>query len=204
MLKLNLSIFLFFLFITIFINSSQAKKIGTVTKQPNIKLPAELTIPDGNKFKFLLFASGIQIYECTDTNTFKLVEPIAELVNVKNQAFKKKNFVAHHFFRDPPVPFGTTVAKASWRSSINGDNSLVTTGVIAQVAQPSPNIPWLLTKTAVTDGTGAFSDITHVLRVATEGGIAPDANQCGAGKKFAVGEKVSIPYKSQYWFINAK
>jgi hypothetical protein len=125
------------------------------------------------------------------------------LLTKKNNPSKRKKFVAHHFFRDPPVPFNTTVAKASWRSSISGDNSLVTTGIIAQVTQPSsPNIAWLLTKTAVTEGTGAFSDITHVLRVATEGGVPPPLSECGT--TFDANEKVSIPYKSQYWFIKAK
>jgi len=205
MLKSDFSIILLFCFIAIFLNLSQAKTIENTNKQPDIKLPTGLAIPKGHKFRFVLFASGVQIYKCTvdanGTKSWPLVEPIADLVNKEKETFVKKNFVAHHFFRNPTVFIKGTVAKATWRSSISGDNSLVTTAVITTITQPSPNIAWLLTKTAVTEGTGAFSNITFVLRVATKGGVPPPLSECN--KTFAINETSSIRYTTQYWFIEA-
>jgi hypothetical protein len=101
MLKSNLSIFLVFCFVAIFISSSQAKKIGTVTKQPDIDLPTALNIPDGNEFKFLLFASGVQTYKCTinssGAKTWPLVEPDADLINEEEQPFEKKKICCTSF-----------------------------------------------------------------------------------------------------------
>ena len=70
--------------------------------------------------------------------------------------------------------------RVTWKSIIHSDNSLVIAVVIAQSASPDGlrNIPWLLLKATSNQGTGAFTDVTFVVRVDTDGGVAPPIDDC--------------------------
>src|SRR5438067_12657171 len=64
--------------------------------------------------------------------------------------------------------------RVTWKSIIHSDNSLVIAVVIAQSASPDGlrNIPWLLLKATSNQGTGAFTDVSFVVCVDTDGGVA--------------------------------
>ncbi|GBC02937.1 hypothetical protein RclHR1_00490023 [Rhizophagus clarus] len=173
--------------------------IGTITEQPNIKLPVNISIPNGHEFDFLLFASGVQIYKCFVNkdipNNWTLVMPDAYLVNDKrNQPFTP---VVHHHFIQEPINGGKVV----WESIIKKDNSLVVAKDIAQNVSPNGpgNVLWLVLQVTHHEGKGRFSDITYVLRVLTLGGVEPADDKCGT--LYPDGAIVKIPYQSEYWFI---
>ncbi|CAH1758616.1 12128_t:CDS:10 [Entrophospora sp. SA101] len=197
------------------------KKIGTITRkyqirefifhlineyihfieQPNINLPEGIKIPEGHVFKFLLYGAGVQKYQCATNETTKakfwaFVGPSAYLINdIKKEKFKKEYRVAYHFFQEKPVNGG----RPTWKSIIESDKSLVITAVRSQAPSPddpAKNVPWLVTQATHNEGPGAFSDVTYILRIATYGGIAPPASDCGT--KYKEGQELSIYYTTQY------
>ncbi|RIB27297.1 hypothetical protein C2G38_27632 [Gigaspora rosea] len=178
------------------------KKIGTVTEQPNTEIPANLTVPSGNWFKFLLYGCGDQIYQCVTSGSssqWSTVGPDAYLVNNKRDPFTSKYEVGHHYWQKTPVNGG----KITWQSIIKRDNSLVIAKLIAQSASPDgpQNIPWLITQSTSNQGEGAFEDITYVLRINPKGGVAPPASQCGT--TYTNGTLYRSHYTTEYWFYNA-
>jgi len=182
-----------------------ATVIGTITNQPSTPLPDNLTLPDGQDFKFLLYGSGVQVYQCTANSTagqpgsWTLVGPNAYLVNdVSSDSFDPSMEVAHHYFQATAVNGG----RATWESLVQGDTSLVITKIIGQSDSPDgpENIPWLLTQTTSTQPGGQFSDITYVLRVNTQDGVAPSAESCGTD--YPNTAKFNSTYTTEYWYFN--
>lgn len=87
----------------------------------------------------------------------------------------------------PTIPTPVTIyiavngGRPTWKSTIESDDSLVITIVRTQVPSPDDpkkNIPWLVTQTTHNEGSGAFSDVTYVLRIATSGGVTPPVSDC--------------------------
>ncbi|CAJ0755058.1 19822_t:CDS:2 [Entrophospora sp. SA101] len=181
--------------------SSAAHILKVLRKQPNINLPEGIKIPEGHVFKFLLYGAGVQKYQCATNETTKakfwaFVGPSAYLINdIKKEKFKKEYRVAYHFFQEKPVNGG----RPTWKSIIESDKSLVITAVRSQAPSPddpAKNVPWLVTQATHNEGPGAFSDVTYILRIATYGGIAPPASDCGT--KYKEGQELSIYYTTQY------
>ncbi|CAG8529177.1 13847_t:CDS:2, partial [Dentiscutata erythropus] len=71
--------------------------------QPDTPIPANLTVPSGNCFKFLLYGCGVQIYQCVtngSSGSWSLVGPNAYLINdKKTEKFTPKYEVAHHYYQ---------------------------------------------------------------------------------------------------------
>ncbi|CAB4396633.1 uncharacterized protein OCT59_019555 [Rhizophagus irregularis] len=176
--------------------------IGTITEMPNIDFPKNITIPDHHKFDFLLSAYGVQIYKCFVNNhipnNWTLVTPDAFCINDKHtQTFTPEFEVVHHYFLPKLINGGRIV----WKSIIKNDNSLIVAKVIAQNTSPDgpSNLPWLVSQVTHHEGEGRYSEVTYVLRVNTQGGVAPAAEQCGTF--YPDGAIVKIPYNTDYFFI---
>ncbi|CAG8529159.1 13846_t:CDS:2 [Dentiscutata erythropus] len=163
-------------------------------EQPDTPIPANLTVPSGNCFKFLLYGCGVQIYQCItngNSGSWSQVGPDAYLINdKKTETFTPKYEVAHHYFQQ--------TRKITWQSLVKNDNSLVIAKLIAQSSSPdgSENIPWLKTQATSNQGKGAFDDISYVLRINTKGGVAPPAAQCGT--TYSNGTLYRSDYDTEY------
>lgn len=146
------------------------------------QIPPELMPPAGAVLAFEMKARGDQIYTCAAkpedpaafTWTFKA--PEAALLSQKNKV------VGSHF------------AGPTWQSE---DGSSVKAAVVARVDASSKNaIPWLLLEAKSHDGSGIFSSITHIQRLATKGGVAPTKG-CDAAH---AGAEARVTYQATYAF----
>jgi hypothetical protein len=139
-------------------------------------LPASIAAP-GETVVLATHAEGAQVYECKAGTDGKLSwairEPIATLMaNGKT--------VGRHF------------AGPTWE---NADGSAVTGKAIANAPGATPNdIPWLKLEVISHHGTGAFSAVTTVQRINTQGG-----QLTGACDK--AGSTKSAPYAAEYVFL---
>jgi len=148
-------------------------------------IPANLTAPGDSVLLFQLDARGVQIYVCEskpdDANTYvwTFKAPEAELLNVQGVV------VGHHF------------AGPTWQG-LDG-SSVVGSAVEHADAPNAESIPWLLLEAKDHAGTGAFSTVSYVQRLETDGGIAPvegcDANHAG--------KETRQPYEATYAFYYA-
>ncbi|GBC04555.1 hypothetical protein RclHR1_05730011 [Rhizophagus clarus] len=175
--------------------------IGTITVQPNIDLPENITIPTDRNFKFALYGHGYQIYQCSVVNkTWTLVAPLADLIDDKNtETFSPIYYIGRHYFVKEPINGG----RPTWESTLQGDNSRVTTKIIATNASPDDpknNVPWLVTQTTANFGDGAFSDVTNVIRVNTVNGVAPPVEDCGV--QYSDQALYYSEYYTEYWFYH--
>jgi hypothetical protein len=145
-------------------------------------IPANLAPPADSVLIYELGARGVQIYACEANAddpagfawTFKA--PEAELLNRSGQV------VGRHF------------AGPTWQGL---DGSAVVAAVLERAESPEAGaIPWLLLEAKGHEGSGAFSTIAHIQRLATVGGVAPtegcDADHAGA--------EVRQPYEATYAF----
>jgi len=155
------------------------------TPASGAEIPANLAPPAGAVLVFELIARGDQIYTCEpkpdDASayvwTFKA--PEAELFNSRGE------IVGRHF------------AGPTWQGN---DGSAVVGSVLERADAPeSGAIPWLLLEATDHAGSGIFSTITHIQRLATVGGTAP-AEGCDAAH---AGEESRQPYEATYAFYFA-
>ena len=146
------------------------------------EVPSDLTPPASAVLLFELGARGVQIYTCAAKPedpaafvwTFKA--PQAELFNDRGEV------VGSHF------------AGPTWQGQ---DGSAVVGAVVKRADAPSKQaILWLLLEAKSHAGGGAFSTITHIQRLDTEGGVAPSKG-CDATH---AGEDVRVPYEATYAF----
>jgi hypothetical protein len=150
-------------------------------------VPAELAVPDDHKLVLIAGARGAQIYECTPdasgAQAWKLHAPAAELFDDAG------NQIGVHFGgvdkNLPPGPY--------WESSKDG--SRVHGGSPAS-APNQGSIPLLRLQAVDTSGSGVFSKVSFIHRLATTGGVAP-LESCTAGKR------TEVPYTAQYYFYAA-
>jgi hypothetical protein len=151
--------------------------------------PTTAAIPDnlvpaaGSTLLFELHAKGVQIYACEAKSddatafvwTFKA--PDAELLNKNGQVV------------------GTHFSGPTWQGT---DGSAVVAAVAERADSPDAgSIPWLLLEATDHTGTGAFSTVTHIQRLNTSGGIAPETG-CDADH---AGEEIRVPYEATYAFF---
>jgi hypothetical protein len=127
---------------------------------------------------------GAEIYSCQDTGSgyaWVLKGPEARLYNAAGQV------VGHHFLGP------------KWEAN---DGSRIKGQVL--VASPSPearqrNVPWLVLRADVEQGTGIFGQVRIVTRTNTRGGAAP-ASACGPQQK---DQTVNEPYSATYTFFSS-
>ena len=149
-------------------------------------VPAELAVPDDHKLALVASARGVQIYECVADGgapACKLHAPSAELFDEGGAQ------IGTHFGgvdkNLPPGPY--------WESSKDGSR---VHGASPVSAPNAGSIALLRLQAADTSGTGVFSHVSYIHRLATTGGVAP-AGDCEAGKR------TEVPYTAQYYFYNA-
>jgi hypothetical protein len=142
-------------------------------------VPAALSAPAGAKVVARFHATGAQVYSCTNTSgqySWVLARPDATLLDAAGAVA------------------GTHGAGPSWKSK---DGSSVVGKKLAQAASPDAGaIPWLLLAATSTSGSGQFTGVTYVQRIATKGGVAPTSG-CEATH---VGAEVRANYSADYYF----
>lgn len=152
---------------------------------------AAITVPDNlqpspaQTLALEAHAVGVQIYTCDTAKTegaapaWTLKAPDAIL------SYASGAQAAKHY------------AGPTWEAP---DGSKVVGKVKASATPSADAIPWLLLDVKSTAGTGIFSKITAVQRVATEGGKAPQEG-CTAA---SLGQEVRVPYQAVYRFYMTK
>jgi hypothetical protein len=146
------------------------------------EVPANLAPPADSVLLFDLAARGVQIYTCQakpdDATAFvwTFTAPEADLFNARGE------LAGRHF------------AGPTWQGF---DGSAVVGKALERADSPDAgSIPWLLLEAKEHMGSGAFSTITYVQRLATVGGAAP-AEGCDADH---AGDEVRQPYQATYAF----
>ena len=159
--------------------SSPGESILYRTSPPPV--PAVLEVPPGYEVSFHAYATGVQIYKCTEV-----------LPGVYSWVFKapSANLYANATYNGL---LGTHYAGPTWESN-SGSNVV---GVRLQGATVDPNsIPWLLLGAVSSQGPGPLNGTTYIQRVNTFGGKAP---LTGANAS-TVGQEISIDYTAEYFF----
>ncbi len=157
--------------------------LGACSAAPSIvvpDVPAALRPPAGQAVYLEAFASGVQIYECSQKGdsayewTFKA--PEASLASRSGQ------------------PIGKHYAGPTWEST---DGSTVVGEIKAKDPGPTASaIPWLLLAAKTNGGAGVFGGAKSIQRLSTTGGLAP-ADACTAAN---IHQSARVPYTAVYYF----
>jgi hypothetical protein len=140
------------------------------------QVPEKLKPAAHESLAMVVPAKGEQIYECRDAK-WVFVAPEAELFD---RAGKR---IGRHY------------AGPHWESL---DGSKIVGAVKERAEAPAAgSIPWLLLSAKSVGPEGAFSKVTSIQRVATQGGVAP------AGDCAQAGAKARVPYAADYYFFSA-
>ena len=148
-------------------------------------LPDAVKVPDGHRVVMETVGVGEITYECrakagaAGAFEWAFVGPKADL---NNRAGTK---VGTYF--GPP---------ATWASL---DGSAITGTQLAVAPAAAGSIPLQLVKANPASGAGAMAGVSHVQRVATKGGVAPNL-PCDAG---SAGRKEIVKYQADYIFWKA-
>ena len=148
-------------------------------------LPAAVQVPAGFSVAMETVGRGEITYECKAKAAMAgefewvFVGPNAVLKN------RKGNTVGKYY--GPP---------ATWEAM---DGSKITGAQLAVAPAGIGNIPLQLVKANPAMGMGAMTGISHIQRVATQGGTAP-AMACSAGN---AGQKQVVNYQADYIFWKA-
>ncbi|CAG8609485.1 11026_t:CDS:2 [Paraglomus occultum] len=178
--------------------------IGSIKDQPTNYVPEAVKVPDEYKFKFLLYASGYQHYQCKvgaqgQPGNWTFVGPVAYLINdIRYNSFENvcDRVVFHHLEKID------NISGVAWGGIIPTDQSMVVANPVMTFPSPDGenNIPWLLAKANYNSGVGVFSDVTYIYRTETYGGKAPPNEKCGT--EFSDGYEYASPYEAQYWYYH--
>lgn len=146
-------------------------------------LPPELAVKPQESWVNTLSARGVQIYECRSEGSqprWTLLAPDADLFEGNGRSF------GHHG------------AGPSWQAE---DGSLIVGKVLASANAPIAGaIPWLLLETSAKTRQGALGSVTHIRRVNTRGGVAPDTG-CSAQSQ---GTQIRMPYTADYVLFSSR
>ncbi len=141
-----------------------------------VQVPGELRPGANESLALIAPAKGVQIYECRG-GKWVFVAPEAQLSDASGKS------IGRHY------------AGPYWESL---DGSKVVGAVKARADAPASGaIPWLLLSAKSVASEGAFSKVTSIQRVATEGGVAP------AGGCSQAGIQARVPYAARYYFFSA-
>jgi hypothetical protein len=145
-------------------------------------LPDAVKVPAGHKVAMETVGVGEITYECRAKKDMAgqfewvFVGPDAKLMDRAGQQVGT--------YYGPP---------ATWASN---DGSKLTATQLAVAPAGSGNIPLQLVKANPAMGMGAMQGISHIQRVATQGGVAPAAS-CG---QMNAGSKQVVKYQADYIF----
>ncbi|NUZ07340.1 DUF3455 domain-containing protein [Piscinibacter koreensis] len=164
------------------------RRIGALAVQQVAQAPATAGVPQAlaprgaSTLIERVVARGVQIYECRPEagaaagGRWVLVAPEAELLDARGAAA------------------GRHGGGPTWEAF---DGSRIVGTVEARADAPQgAAIPWLLLSTRSVGGAGRFSRVSHVQRVNTTGGVAPQRACDGA----AHGASERVPYTADYLF----
>jgi hypothetical protein len=145
-------------------------------------LPAAVQVPAGHVVALETVGAGDITYECRDKagamgqHEWVFVGPSASLSD-------RQGRVIGRYFGPP----------ATWAAM---DGSAVTGTQLAVAPAGAGNIPLQLVKTNPATGSGAMSGLSHIQRVATRGGVAPQM-VCNGDSK---GRREVVKYQADYIF----
>ncbi len=166
-------------------NPATKKMIST----PDV--PAEIAVPAGNKVLYHCYASGVQIYQATESTTtpgqyvWTFVAPSATL-------YEKPNYTKQ---------VGTHYAGPTWEATLGPKKNLFVVGTkLSSVTEDASAVPWLLLQAVPGTDPGNFLKITFIQRLYTTGGLAPAT----APTADQLSMQVSIPYTAEYYFFGEK
>ena len=141
------------------------------------EIPDLLKPPAGLKLILRAHATGHQIYVCKAEgagHSWVLKAPEAKL-------FEQGRRIGKHF------------GGPTWELN---DGSRVVGKLLAKADSPGGDaIPWLLISAVEHAGKGQLSAVTHIQRINTTGGKAPD--KCGLAEE---GKEVRVAYTADYFF----
>jgi Protein of unknown function (DUF3455) len=139
-----------------------------------------LPCPENSAIVLALVADGVQIYESKPNSSggfqWSLKAPEAELKSLTGDIVGKHG------------------AGPSW--TLNDGSSVVGSVPALKNSAASAGIPWLLVAVKSKSGSGILNQVDYVMRVATEGGMAP------AEPPKAEGETAKIKYRAVYLFLH--
>ena len=143
-------------------------------------IPKDIQPPKGHNPYLIVYATGVQIYQCAinqGSYSWQVQAPDATLYNEKYEIIGKH-------YKGPIWEYkkGSRVEGRIVNSQPQSDNA----------------ISWLLVEVVSKRGEGPFSAATYINRFNTVGGISPltgcDANHLGSDKM--------VPYSASYLFYN--
>lgn len=145
-------------------------------------LPAAMQVPEGHRVAMETTGVGKISYECREKKDMPgqfdwvFVGPDATLMDRKQQTVGR--------YYGPP---------ATWESR---DGSKITGTQLAVSPATPGSIPLQLVKANPAMGAGAMQGVSHIQRVATKGGVAPQL-KCEAS---SMGQKQVVDYQADYIF----
>jgi hypothetical protein len=145
-------------------------------------VPGTIAVPAGSLLLFSRHATGVQIYECKDSQ-WAFHAPQALLL-----APQSNKLTGIHF---GGIDRGLT--PGPWWQSLN-DSSRIRGGNALSAPSPNANsIPLLRLEVLERAGTGVFSPVSFIQRLNTKGGVGP-SGACQTGNQRWV------PYTADYYF----
>jgi len=148
------------------------------------QIPAAIAVPDGNRFAFVLFGDGVQMYACQDSASgpaWVFQAPDADLY-----WDPRHHLLAGSHYKGP-----------TWEAL---DGSTVVGTKLAAATVDATAIPWLLLQGTSHTGKGLMDKVTYVQRLQTVGGLAPTTG-CDADH---IGATANVDYTATYAFYVAK
>jgi len=163
----------------ILLSSPSGEQIGYRSNPPSV--PAILEVPAGNSVSFHAYATGVQVYKCTETSpgvfAWVFKEPIADLY--ANQGYNGQT--SGHY------------AGPTWES--NSGSKVVGSKLQGATVDPTA-VSWLLLIAISSQGPGPLDGTSYIQRVNTVGGLAPTT---GANAT-TVGQEIQVDYQAEYYF----
>ena len=139
-----------------------------------------LPCPENSSIVLALVGDGVQIYESKPNSSgsfqWSLKAPEAELKSLNGEILGKHE------------------AGPSW--TLNDGSSIVGSVPALKNLAASAGIPWLLVAVKSKSGSGVLDQVDYVMRVATDGGVAP------VEPPKANGETVKVKYHALYLFLH--
>ncbi|MBM4206550.1 MAG: DUF3455 domain-containing protein [Gammaproteobacteria bacterium] len=140
-----------------------------------------LKAPDATNLQLTLHAKGDQIFTCVQEGqayNWKWQAPDAQLFNGQNS-----------------TPVGSHGVGPSWKHQ---DGSSVKAKIAQKIDAPDKTAaPWLLLEATENQGKGIFTQTGFIMRINTQGGLAPAAEECNENR---IGAEKRVPYSADYNF----
>jgi hypothetical protein len=150
-------------------------------------IPATIAVPADKTIVLHAYASGVQVYKCTqdtkDTSRYvwTFQEPRANLFTSINYTQK----IGKHYLNPGKNP--------TWELS---DGSIISGAKLQQAPSPDNGaIPWLLLRGITESGKGTLTQVSFIQRLYTHGGTAPEK-----ADRSQQGQTLEVPYTAEYLF----